>query len=139
METDDRGVGSVHAWLEAVISASAKRLEVLLAAYRWVRCRLRSAMWRQWKTQPVRRAALANGECGRELASNTAGSGLGCLATGKGQALRSGSHCLFQIARTYHAVRRVIAQLLEPPCTDPHVRWCGRGERVTAAPMPIKK
>jgi hypothetical protein len=28
---------------------------------------------------------------------------------------------------------------LEPPCTDPYARWCGRGPRVTAAPMPIKR
>jgi hypothetical protein len=27
--------------------------------------------------------------------------------------------------------------LLEPPYTDPYVRWCGRGRRATAAPMPI--
>ena len=27
---------------------------------------------------------------------------------------------------------------LEPPCTDPYARWCGRGRRVTAAPMPIR-
>jgi hypothetical protein len=27
---------------------------------------------------------------------------------------------------------------LEPPCTDPYARWCGRGRRATAAPMPIK-
>src|SRR5215471_13620391 len=27
---------------------------------------------------------------------------------------------------------------LEPPCTDPYARWCGRGRRVTVAPMPIK-
>jgi hypothetical protein len=26
---------------------------------------------------------------------------------------------------------------LEPPCTDPYARWCGRGRRVTVAPMPI--
>src|ERR1039458_8341034 len=25
----------------------------------------------------------------------------------------------------------------DPPCTDPYARWCGRGRRVTAAPMPI--
>jgi hypothetical protein len=25
----------------------------------------------------------------------------------------------------------------EPPDADPHVGWCGRGERVTAPPMPI--
>src|SRR5215831_10130687 len=26
---------------------------------------------------------------------------------------------------------------LEPPCTDPYARWCGRGRWATAAPMPI--
>ena len=25
----------------------------------------------------------------------------------------------------------------EPPCTDPYARWCGRGKRATASPMPI--
>jgi len=29
------------------------------------------------------------------------------------------------------------AQLAEPPYADPHVRWCGRGEQVTAPPIPI--
>ena len=29
------------------------------------------------------------------------------------------------------------AQLAEPPYADPHVRWCGRGERETAPPIPI--
>jgi hypothetical protein len=28
---------------------------------------------------------------------------------------------------------------LEPPCTDPYARWCGRGRRATAAPMPINR
>src|SRR4029434_7356063 len=26
---------------------------------------------------------------------------------------------------------------LEPPCTDPYARWCGRGRPATDAPMPI--
>ena len=30
-----------------------------------------------------------------------------------------------------------LAQPLESPCTDPYAQWCGRGRRVTAAPMPI--
>jgi hypothetical protein len=33
--------------------------------------------------------------------------------------------------------RGVLAEPLEPPCTDPYARWCGRGRRATAAPMPI--
>ena len=33
--------------------------------------------------------------------------------------------------------RGELAQPIEPPCTDPYARWCGRGQRATAAPMPI--
>src|SRR6266852_2808811 len=38
---------------------------------------------------------------------------------------------------TTRTLRPVRAQLTEPPYADPHVRWCGRGERATAPPMPI--
>src|SRR6266851_4826951 len=38
---------------------------------------------------------------------------------------------------TTRTLRPVRAQLTEPPDADPHVRWCGRGERATAPPMPI--
>jgi RNA-directed DNA polymerase len=51
--------------------------EVLLALTRWVRLRLRAAMWRQWKTPRRRRAALIELGVRSRLASNTAGSGLG--------------------------------------------------------------
>src|ERR1035437_164186 len=44
---------------------------------------------------------------------------------------------VLQIARSPLPVRSMLAQPLEPPYTDPYVRWCGRGRRVTAAPMPI--
>jgi len=37
-----------------------------------------------------------------------------------------------------HCSRKCRRNHLEPPYTDPYVRWCGRGRRVTAAPMPIK-
>src|SRR5215467_14415717 len=36
-----------------------------------------------------------------------------------------------------HCLRKCRRNQLEPPCTDPYARWCGRGRRVTAAPMPI--
>src|SRR5262249_43686292 len=42
-----------------------------------------------------------------------------------------------QIARSPILVRRVLAQLLEPPCTDPYARWCGRGEAARLPPIPI--
>ena len=44
---------------------------------RWVRLRLRAAMWRQWKTPRRRRAALLVLGVRPRLASNAAGSGLG--------------------------------------------------------------
>src|SRR5436309_5912433 len=51
--------------------------EVLIGLTRWVRLRLRAALWRQWKTQRRRRAALLELGVRPRLASNTAGSGRG--------------------------------------------------------------
>jgi hypothetical protein len=34
-------------------------------------------------------------------------------------------------------LRPLRAQVAEPPYTAPYVRWCGRGERATAPPIPI--
>src|SRR5215471_10685596 len=38
-----------------------------------------------------------------------------------------------------HCSRQCRRNQLEPPCTDPYARWCGRGRRATAAPMPINQ
>ena len=51
--------------------------EVLISLIRWVRLRLRAALWRQWKTPRRRRAALFELGVRPRLVSNTAGSGLG--------------------------------------------------------------
>src|ERR1700756_719930 len=51
--------------------------EVLIGLTRWVRLRLRAAMWPQWKTPRRRRAALLALGVHPRLASNTAGSGRG--------------------------------------------------------------
>ncbi len=51
--------------------------ETLVSLTRWVRLRLRAALWRQWKTPRRRRAALLALGVGPQLASNTAGSGRG--------------------------------------------------------------
>jgi RNA-directed DNA polymerase len=64
--------------------------EVLLALTRWVRLRLRAAMWRQWKTPRRRRAALIALGVRPRLASNTAGSGLGSWYLAKAKALSVG-------------------------------------------------
>src|SRR6516225_5324736 len=51
--------------------------------------------------------------------------------------LRGTLQCSLQIARSPIPVRRVLAQLLEPPCTDPYARWCGRGGAARLPPIPI--
>ena len=64
--------------------------EVLIGLTRWVRLRLRAAMWRQWKTPRRRRAALLELGVRPGLASNTAGSGLGPWYLAKAKALSVG-------------------------------------------------
>jgi len=63
---------------------------VLLALTRWVRLRIRAAMWRQWKTPRRRREALLALGVRPRLASNTAGSGLGPWYLAKAKALSVG-------------------------------------------------
>jgi len=64
--------------------------EVLIGLTRWVRMRLRAALWRQWKTPRRRRAALLELGVRPRLASNTAGSGLGPWYLAKAKALSVG-------------------------------------------------
>src|SRR6266480_3685472 len=64
--------------------------EVLVALTRWIRLRLRAALWRQWKTPRRRRAALLELGVRVRLASNTAGSGLGPWYLARAKALSVG-------------------------------------------------
>jgi RNA-directed DNA polymerase len=64
--------------------------EVLIYLTRWVRLRLRAAMWRQWKTPRRRREALMELGVLPRLASNTAGSGLGPWYLARAKALSIG-------------------------------------------------
>jgi RNA-directed DNA polymerase len=71
--------------------------EVLLSLIRWVRLRLRAALWRQWKTPRRRRAALLELGVRPRLAGNTAGSGLGPWYLARAKALSVGlSNAYFQ-------------------------------------------
>jgi RNA-directed DNA polymerase len=71
--------------------------EVLLGLIRWVRLRLRAALWRQWKTPRRRRAALLELGVRPRLASNTASSGLGPWYLAYAKALSVGlSNAYFQ-------------------------------------------
>jgi RNA-directed DNA polymerase len=64
--------------------------EALVYLTRWVRLRLRAALWRQWKTPRRRRAALIELGVRHQLASNTAGSGLGPWYLARAKALSVG-------------------------------------------------
>jgi RNA-directed DNA polymerase len=64
--------------------------EVLVYLTRWVRLRLRAALWRQWKTPRRRRAALLQLGVRPRLASNTAGSGRGPWYLARAKALSVG-------------------------------------------------
>ena len=71
--------------------------EVLIGLIRWVRLRLRAALWRQWKTPRRRRAALLELGVRPRLASNTAGSSLGPWYLARAKALSVGlSNAYFQ-------------------------------------------
>src|SRR5438445_8916529 len=63
---------------------------VLISLTRWVRLRLRAAMWRQWKTPRRRRAALLGLGVRPRMASHTAGSGLGPWYLARAKALSVG-------------------------------------------------
>src|SRR5665213_1252831 len=64
--------------------------EVLIGLTRWVRLRLRAALWRQWKTPRRRRVALLELGVRDRLASNTAGSGRGPWYLARAKALSVG-------------------------------------------------
>src|SRR5450432_4122912 len=64
--------------------------EVLIALTRWVRLRLRAALWRQWKTPRRRRAALIANGVSERAARNTAGSGRGPWYLARSRALSTG-------------------------------------------------
>jgi len=60
---------------------------VLQYLIRWVRLRLRAALWRQWQTPRRRRAALIALGVSTQLAANTAGSGKGPWRLARSKAL----------------------------------------------------
>jgi RNA-directed DNA polymerase len=64
--------------------------EVLVSLTRWVRLRLRAALWRQWKTPRRRRAALIALGVRPRLAGNTAASGRGPWYLARSKALSVG-------------------------------------------------
>ena len=100
---------------------------VLQGLEEWLRRRLRSAIWKQWKRGTVRFAELRKRGVGKDLAAQTAGSAHGPwrLANSPGTRHRA-AQCLLRLARDSEIDWRPIAQPAEPPDTDPYVRWCDR-------------
>jgi RNA-directed DNA polymerase len=64
--------------------------QVLVGLTRWVRLRLRAALWRQWKTPRRRRAALVANGVSAWAAGKTAGSGRGPWRLARSRALSTG-------------------------------------------------
>jgi len=64
--------------------------EVLVSLTRWIRLRVRAALWRQWQTPRRRRAALIALGVRPRLASNTAASGRGPWYLARSKALSVG-------------------------------------------------
>src|SRR5712675_2185970 len=95
--------------------------EVLIALTRWVRLRLRAALWRQWKTPRRRRAALIALQLSGQLL-NTAGSGRGPWNIARSKALSVGlSNAYFKLLGRQHL--RPDAAKTESPF---HRRFHGR-------------
>ena len=81
----------------SVIIGFCETPEVLVYLTRWIRLRLRAALWRQWKTPRRRRAALLALGVRPRLARNTAGSGRGPWYLAHSKALSVGlSNAYFQ-------------------------------------------
>ena len=100
--------------------------EGLIALTRWIRLRLRAALWRQWKTPRRRRAALvALGVLGVGCKEHGRQRPRPLVSRSQQSTLYWALKCILQIARPAILVPIVLAQLLEPPCTDPYARWCG--------------
>ena len=100
----------------------------------WIRRRLRALQLKQWKTPGTIDGNSANAE----LTTETAGRRTHIAnATGR---WREDGECTAP-SRTKNSTAWACSawprepQLAEPPDTDPHVRWCGRGRGREAAPL----
>ena len=85
--------------------------EALVYLTRWVRLRLRAALWRQWRTPRRRRAALLALGVRPRLAEHTASSGLGPWYLARAKALSVGlSNAYFDSLGLPAIDRRSVAQ-----------------------------
>ena len=109
---------------------------VLLRLDQWTRRRLRAVVWKHWKHGRTRFAALRRRGVSKTLAAKTASSAHG----GSVSARRSASRCptLSSTGSASHPSPQAMPlDSVEPPCTDPYARWCGRGGAARLPPIPI--
>jgi Group II intron, maturase-specific domain len=112
--------------------------EVLVVLTRWVRLRLRAALWRQWKTPRRRRAALAAPRISGEL-RNTASSGLGPwpLARSKAKPFASGSPMPTSNRSAFHLCLERVSATSRTAVYGPVRTVVWEGQSREAPPIPI--
>lgn len=104
----------------------------------WLRRRLRSVVWKQWKRGRTRFRELGQRGVRQDLAAKTARSPHGPWRLANSPALeRCLAQCLLRCTRAsehsvygFNVIRRTAG-------CGPACRWCGRGEWATTSPMPI--
>ena len=135
---DDEGTVQLPAWLEGYFGF-CETPSVLESLDQWIRRRLRSVIWKQWKRSTVRFARLRawseqrpggsnNRECSRPLARSQQPRAELCV-----------SYCLLRLARTSSVVRSSLAQSIRTAGCGPAcpVVWQGRaGDRSPYADLP---
>ena len=104
--------------------------DVLIQLTGWVRRRLRTMLWRQWKTRRRRHAMLVRLGVRGMLAKSTAGSAQGPWPIAHTKALSIALSNEYFRSRGFHPLDGPCSfNVFEPPCTDPYARWCGRGRQ----------
>src|SRR6266700_4794671 len=94
----------------------------------WTRRRLRAIVWKQWRNGPRRYAELRRRGVGPVLAAKTASSPKGPWRLSNSPALAIAlSNAVFTSLGLATVAVRPEPSSIEPPCTDPYARWCGRG------------
>src|SRR5262245_61887608 len=107
----------------------------------WIRRRLRAIAWKQWRRGRTRFAELRRCGVGRDLAAQTAGSPPWPLAAQQQPRPRHrASEGLLRFAPPRDPRAQACGLTsVEPPYTDPYVRWCGRGGAARLPPIPISE
>lgn len=104
---------------------------------RWIRRRLRSVLWKQWKTGSKRFKELRRRGVSKDLAAQTVGSCHKQWRISCSPALSIALPNRLFVRLAYRSYRQATINITEPPYTDPYVRWCGRRLIVRSAPIPI--